>query len=118
MQDFFSSNGLMRQALWHNQTREGKHFEIGNAILPRFFWELIESGVYSVQFQLEAPKEKELPGGQGMLVECSRATLIYRYKDAVVCCDPVLRVSVIERLTFLVLPSWDSKSNTKHKFAN
>jgi len=79
----------MRQALCHNQTSEQKHFEIGNAILPRFFWELIESGVYSVQFQLEGLREKDLPNGQGMLVECSRAGLIYRYKDAVVCCDSV-----------------------------
>ncbi|KAF8454587.1 LIM-domain binding protein-domain-containing protein [Terfezia claveryi] len=81
--DFFSPNGLMRQALWHNQTREGKQFEIGNAILPRFFWELIESGVYSVRFQLEGLRERELSGGQGMVVECPRAGLIYRYKDAV-----------------------------------
>lgn len=81
--DFFSPHGLMRQALWNNQTREGKQFEIGNAILPRFFWELIESGVYSVQFQLEGLREKDLPGGQGMVVECARAGLIYRYKDAV-----------------------------------
>ena len=81
----------MRQALWHSQTREGKHFEIGNVILPRFFWELIQSGVYSVQFQLEGLRERELAGGQGMLVECPRAGLIYRYKDAVVCCDPVSR---------------------------
>jgi len=87
--EFFSTHGLMRHTLWHNQTREVKRFEIGNAILPRFFWELIESGVYSVQFQLEGLKEKELPGGQGMLVECPRAGLIYRYKDAVVCCNPV-----------------------------
>lgn len=81
--EFFSPNGLMRLALWHNQTREGKQFEIGNAILPRFFWELIESGVHSVQFQLEGLKEKDLPGGQGMVVECHRAGLLYRYKDAV-----------------------------------
>lgn len=74
----------MRQVLWHNINREHKHFEIGNAILPRYFWELIESGVNSIHFQLEGLREKELPNGQGMVVECPRAGLIYTYKDAVV----------------------------------
>ncbi|KAF8420107.1 LIM-domain binding protein-domain-containing protein [Tirmania nivea] len=105
--DFFSPNGFMRQALCHNQTRESKHFEIGNAILPRFFWELIESGVYSVQFQLEGLREKELPGGQGMLVECPRAGLIYRYKDAVCFHHGALKATLnanlqIEMLDFCV----------------
>lgn len=83
--DFFSQNGVMRQMLLNTNTRETKNFEIGNAILARYFWELIESGVYSIQFQLEGLREKELANGQGMVVECLRAGITYTFKDAVVC---------------------------------
>lgn len=74
----------MRQMLLNTSSRETKNFEIGNAILARYFWELIESGVCSIQFQLEGLREKELANGQGMVVECCRAGVIYTFKDAVV----------------------------------
>ena len=84
MGDYFSPTGTMRQNLWNNNRNESKQFEIGNPILARYFWELIESGVNSIQFMLEGMREKELPNGQGMVVECVKAGIIYTYKDAMV----------------------------------
>lgn len=74
----------MRQMLWNTHAKEAKQFEISNPILARYFWELIESGVNTVQFNLEGMREKELPNGAGTMVECGRAGMTYWYKDAVV----------------------------------
>lgn len=118
VQDFFSPTGSMRQALCNHTIREFKNFEIGNAILPRYFWELIESGVHSVQFQLEGLREKELPNGQGMVVECPRAALIYTYKDAVVCYVLPYPMKILGSNVLSVFPPWKSSSNSQRDSVN
>ena len=83
MSEFFAPNGCMRQVLWNANARESKQFEIGNPVLARYFWELIESGVSMVQFNLDGMRERELGNG-GAVVECVRAGMVYWYKDTVV----------------------------------
>ncbi|KAF8460258.1 LIM-domain binding protein-domain-containing protein [Kalaharituber pfeilii] len=104
--DHFSQTGSMRQVLFNSNAKETKVFEIGNPILARYFWELIESGITSLQFTFsEVMSEKPSPNFPGMVnVECGRASMVYWYKDTVcyhngsfkATLNPALQIELLE----------------------
>lgn len=79
--DSWSPSGVMRQILWHSLSKERKQFEIPTAVLARYFYTSIESGVKNIQLTVENAKERELPGASGTIVECSKATMIYWFTN-------------------------------------
>ncbi|RPB01006.1 hypothetical protein L873DRAFT_1827374 [Choiromyces venosus 120613-1] len=80
VQEFYSQSGVMRQLLWHNNTRETKQFEVTTQVLARYYFTLFESGVQNIQIVLENVREKEL-ANQCHIVECPKTSFIYWFEN-------------------------------------
>ncbi|KAG0125197.1 LIM-domain binding protein-domain-containing protein [Tuber indicum] len=78
--EFYAPSGVMRQRLWHNNTRETKQFEVTTQVLARYYFVLFGSGVQNIQIVLENVREKEL-ANQCHIVECPKTSFIYWFEN-------------------------------------
>ncbi|KZV79187.1 hypothetical protein EXIGLDRAFT_621990, partial [Exidia glandulosa HHB12029] len=81
----FAPHGIFKLTLWKDTVpSESKLFELGLAILPRFFLVTSQSGVKSMSLTAEGAVEKagrSATGVMTMTVECAMATWTCRYNS-------------------------------------
>ncbi|CAO3611767.1 unnamed protein product [Mucor hiemalis] len=79
VEDFFTPNAIFKVTLWDNL--QGKHteFDIIQSLIARFFFTHYECDLESIQLTTDQTMEYFLP--TGMMLECPRSSLIYRYKN-------------------------------------
>ena len=88
--DYFSENGVLKFAI--SDGKESKQFEVPSAAISRLYLSFFEAGVKSIQLCLENPREYTTLTN-GYFVDCSRAFIIFTYKDgSVVTANSPLRV--------------------------
>lgn len=78
--NFFSQKGVLRQALWHSETKENKHFELSTPSLPRYYWAHFNSGITNIQMTFSNAIEKNLPG-VGHSVESPKSSFVYWFTN-------------------------------------
>ncbi|KAI7892971.1 LIM-domain binding protein-domain-containing protein [Mucor mucedo] len=77
--DFFTSNAIMKLALVDQQTQQRNEFEITQSLIARFFYTHYQCDLESIQLTTDQTMEYFLP--TGMMLECPRSSLIHRYTN-------------------------------------
>ncbi|KAJ3279076.1 hypothetical protein HK104_001794 [Borealophlyctis nickersoniae] len=98
VKEFFADHGTMKYALWNCQSQWNPHhkephrtFDLNTALLPRFYQVNFQSGVSQIQLLMSNPREVVVQNG--LLVECTKASIIYHYENGLqVVCNGLLRV--------------------------
>ncbi|TPX43726.1 hypothetical protein SeMB42_g02893 [Synchytrium endobioticum] len=93
--EFYSENGILKYSPWNATHRQIRTFEMGPAILPRYFQVNFESGVGHIQVVVEQVRECNinLPD-VGCILEAPRASIIYHFDSGLqVFCAGRLRVT-------------------------
>ncbi|KAF4600526.1 hypothetical protein EYR38_005155 [Pleurotus pulmonarius] len=81
IKDYFAPKAIMKFTLWKDNSRqEAKPFEIGTAILPRFFLVTAQSGVKSMSLSLDGARERLFTTGHSV-IECVTAVWTYKYTN-------------------------------------
>lgn len=78
--NFFSSKGMLRQALWSSGDQSTKHFDVPTAGVARYYWSQFSSGVKNIQMFIEGATERRMPNG-GCYVESPRCTIVYWFAN-------------------------------------